>query len=99
MIPPLVLSAHEECWRVPSQYRLSNALYGDAYHPALSGVAGAAAAPRQAAPAVAARSSRRRAGQAKIDKRAAEIQPRRRLRAGDMRVYFCPAFSKIRRCR
>src|SRR5690349_2028732 len=50
MIPSLVLSAHEECCRVPNQYKLSKALYGDAYHPALSGVAGAAAAPRGAAP-------------------------------------------------
>src|SRR5688500_4605252 len=36
--PSLVRSAHEECWRVPSQNRLSNTLYGDAYHVARSGV-------------------------------------------------------------
>jgi len=32
--------------------------------------------------------------QAKIDKGAAEIQPRRRLRGGDMRVYLCGRLSK-----
>src|SRR6185295_962223 len=34
----------------PSQYRLSNTLYGDAYQPARSGVAGAPVAPRAAPP-------------------------------------------------
>ena len=32
MSPSLVRSAQDECWRVPSQYRLSKTLYGDAYH-------------------------------------------------------------------
>src|SRR6185436_2755809 len=43
-MPPLVTSAHEECWRVPSQYRLSKTLYGEAYQLARSGV-GAGPAP------------------------------------------------------
>src|SRR4030095_14055591 len=40
MIPALVWTAQEECWRVPSQYRLSNTLYGDAYHVVRVGVWG-----------------------------------------------------------
>src|SRR6476659_450771 len=42
MIPALVWTAHEECWRVPSQYRLSKTLWGDAYHVVRSGVVGPA---------------------------------------------------------
>src|SRR4029450_2232940 len=58
MIPALVWTAHEECWRVPSQYRLSKTLCGDAYHVLRFGVWGpppglGAARPGPASPAVA----------------------------------------------
>src|SRR5947207_5433146 len=52
MMPALVSNAHDECWRVPSQYRLSNTLYGEAYQPARSGVACAPAALPRAAVAL-----------------------------------------------
>ncbi len=72
---------------MPSQYRLSNTLYGEAYQVARSGVCGAPPAARAArglgrgvsgrrrtTPSGAAPGARRRARQTEIDERIAEIQ-------------------------